>query len=291
MIKSSTFSILIANFNNGRYFKDCYESLIAQTFSQWEAVIVDDCSTDDSVELIRSLVGEDSRFKIYINEVNSGVGYTKKRCIDLAEGEICGFIDPDDAVTPNAVELMMKTHDSHPNVSLVYSNFIYCDDQLSQTSVRKTEQINNKMNDFYNFGGIISHFATFKKSFYHKTSGLSSFYRRAIDQDLYLKLYDSGEVFHIDYDLYLYRIHNGGISTNSNAEKAFFWHWAAIINTAERRNTNVEDLFITKYAERRLLDNQLLQNTLHTNFRNRLKKSKWLKLGKLLGLFKNYDEL
>ena len=46
------FSILIANYNNGKFFKDCYDSIIAQTYKDWEVVIVDDRSTDDSVAII-----------------------------------------------------------------------------------------------------------------------------------------------------------------------------------------------------------------------------------------------
>ncbi len=47
------FSILIANYNNGHFFKDCYQSIIAQTYANWEAIIVDDCSSDDSVTVIK----------------------------------------------------------------------------------------------------------------------------------------------------------------------------------------------------------------------------------------------
>ena len=47
------FSLLIANYNNGRFFKDCYNSIIAQTYTNWEAVIVEDGSTDDSAQVIK----------------------------------------------------------------------------------------------------------------------------------------------------------------------------------------------------------------------------------------------
>lgn len=73
------FSILIAQYNNGKYFEDCYKSIMAQTYPNWEAIIVDDCSTDDSVEQMRKIVGNDPRFKIFVNEENKGCGYTKRR--------------------------------------------------------------------------------------------------------------------------------------------------------------------------------------------------------------------
>src|ERR1700690_716768 len=99
------FSVLIANYNNGKYFKDCYDSLISQTYNNWEEIILDYKSTDDSLEVIKTLIKEDERFKLFENEKNYGCGYTKRKCAELATGEICGFVDPDDAIVPEALEL------------------------------------------------------------------------------------------------------------------------------------------------------------------------------------------
>jgi glycosyltransferase involved in cell wall biosynthesis len=71
------FSILIANYNNGKFFKTCYESIITQTYKNWEAIILDDASTDDSLEIIHQIIGNDSWFKVFQNTENSGVGITK----------------------------------------------------------------------------------------------------------------------------------------------------------------------------------------------------------------------
>ena len=96
------FSILIANYNNGKFFQDCYKSILQQTYHNWEVVILDDASTDNSVEVIKNIIQNDSRFRWYENEKNEGVGFTKGKLIELAEGEICGYLDPDDAILPNA---------------------------------------------------------------------------------------------------------------------------------------------------------------------------------------------
>lgn len=237
------FSILIAQYNNGKYFEDCYKSIMAQTYPNWEAIIVDDCSTDDSVEQMRKIVGDDPRFKIFVNEENKGCGYTKRRCAELANSEICGFVDPDDAISQTAIEEMIKAHTDSPEVGLVHSNFIYCDENLNPEKVHKQQHVLGSQPDFFNFQGHISHFATFKTSFYKKTEGIDPFLQRAVDQDLYLKMYEVGETFYIDRDFYHYRIHNGGISTMQNVRKARFWHWVVIIAAARRRNTNVETIF------------------------------------------------
>jgi len=237
------FSILIAQYNNGKYFEDCYKSIMAQTYTNWEAIIVDDCSTDDSVELMKKLIGDDTRFTIYSNDENKGCGFTKRKCTDFASGEICGFLDPDDAITKTAIEEMVRAHSELPDVGLVYSNFIYCDENLKPQKIHEQKIVVSLLPDFFNIEGQISHFATFKNSFYKKTTGIDAFLQRAVDQDLYLKLYEVGEVSYLNRDLYYYRIHDAGISTNLNARKARYWHLVGIIAAARRRNINIENLF------------------------------------------------
>ncbi len=278
------FSILIANYNNGKFFEDCYKSIIAQTYENWEAIIVDDCSKDNSVEEIKKIVGIDSRFKIFTNDINSGCGFTKRKCTELSNGEICGFLDPDDAISETAIEEMVQKHLELPNVAVVYSNFTYCDENLQPQKLHKQTKIDNFLPYFFNLNGEVSAFSTFKNSFYKKTSGIDPFLQRAVDQDLYLKLYEEGEVFYLDRDFYKYRIHLGGISSQLNGQKALFWHWVAIIKATERRNINIENLFVEQFVERKQLNSKsfIIEN---------LKKSRWLKLGYKLGLVKIYERL
>ena len=142
------FSILIANYNNGKYFGDCYHSIISQTYPDWEAIIVDDCSTDDSLVQISLLIANDDRFKLVTNAKNEGCGFTKRRCADLAMGEICGFVDPDDTISSNAIELMVNAHNKHTDVALIHSNFCYCNEKMDMLyifSKGKHVQVNEKL--------------------------------------------------------------------------------------------------------------------------------------------------
>ncbi|MFV0212754.1 glycosyltransferase [Empedobacter falsenii] len=277
-------SVLIANYNNGDFFKDCYDSLIGQTYQDFEVIILDDCSTDNSIEVIKSIIGEDKRFKLFQNEVNKKVGYTKRRLIELASNEVCGFLDPDDALVSNALESVLFHHYHNKEVGLIYSNFIFCDDKLKKKNVHCATQITVLDHHYLNFHGEISHFATFKKSIYNKTTGIDIYLKIAEDKDWYMKMCEVAPVLYIDEDLYLYRIHDGGISTNKNSEKAYFWHWVALIKMAERRNVNIEELFIDNFVNRKDYDNISTKLEL-------LKKSRLLKLLNKFGLFKGYKYL
>lgn len=284
-MKNYKISILIANYNNGHFFKDCYDSLINQTLQEFEVVVLDDCSSDDSFEVIQNIIKKDDRFKLFKNDTNRKVGFTKRKLVELANSEICGFLDPDDALKPKALEIMVGCHFKNIEAGLIYSNFIYCTENLEEVRIHNAKQIEGFGNpNFYNMKGEISHFATFKKSIYNKTSGINPYYKIAEDQDWYLKIVDIAPSFHINEALYLYRIHKGGISTNNNIDRAFFWHWVAIINAAERRGTDVDKLFYDYFV--RINKLQHLEDKI-----NSLKKSRLLKLLYKLGIFKAYKYL
>lgn len=233
------FSILIAHYNNYNYFLDCYKSILDQSYQNFEVVIVDDCSTDDSFEKITKLTESDTRFKLFRNEKNSGVGFTKKKCIEMASGEICGFVDPDDALAENAIEASLEYHTEH-NIA-TYSSFTLCDHNLQpQRTFAHSRAVKNGDKKFFNIFLEANHFFTFKKSAYEKTSGINPDLSSAVDQDLYLKLYEKGNFTFINQPLYLYRLHSNGVSQDSAKKSKLNDNWQKVIlDTLQRRNITV----------------------------------------------------
>lgn len=231
------FSILIANYNNGKFFNDCYQSFLLQTYSDWEAVIVDDRSTDDSVAIIKDIIKDDSRFRFYENEKNSGVGITKSKLIELASGEICGFVDPDDAITTNALQSAISIFKKNQKAVLTYSSFMKCDENLKPFEQFKSGmQVINNDPHFFNCPVHIVHFVCFRRAIYMQTDKMNSEMRIAEDQDLYLKMYEKGKVIYINEPNYLYRKHSGGISQNENLPKSREYFARVIFNTMKRRD-------------------------------------------------------
>lgn len=230
------FSILIANYNNGHFFKDCYSSILDQTYQNWEIIIVDDCSTDDSVTVIENIIKGDSRFKLFINPINRGCGYTKNRCAQLANGEILGFLDPDDAITNDALQIMVEKHTTNPEVAIVTSKYDLVDLNMSFKNVSSHGCSIPLDKSYLTFGeGALTHFATFKRECFFKSIGIDFRMKRAVDQDLYYKLEEQGKHLFIDKVLYHYRIHDNSISANENLYKAQYWHFYTMINAYERR--------------------------------------------------------
>ncbi|WP_062697738.1 glycosyltransferase family 2 protein [Chryseobacterium indologenes] len=229
------FSILIANYNNGKYFKDCYASLISQTYGNWEVIIVDDASTDDSVEIIESIIKNDPRFRIYHNSSNQGCGYTKRECMKYATGEVCAYLDPDDALYADALEKTVQEFINNSDVTATYSQMMLCDENLTPDKVYAgTKQIYNSRY-FFNCPTQFAHFFTFKRATYLKTSGINPALKSAVDQDLYLKILEHGNVKYIKEPLYLYRLHSNGISQQSFKQGAKESFAKVIHETMKRR--------------------------------------------------------
>jgi len=230
------FSVLIAHYNNYHYFTECYDNLLKQSFQDFEVIIVDDFSTDDSFEKIEALTKNDSRVKLYKNDQNHGVGYTKRRCVELSSGEICGFVDPDDALAENAIEISIQNH-NEKNV-VTYSRFSLCDSHLKPLKpFPHSRTVKNGEPLFFNIFLEANHFFTFKKSAYDKTVGINSKLTSAVDQDLYLKLYETGNFTFIKEPLYFYRLHEKGVSQEKSKKGKLNQNWHHVISdTINRRN-------------------------------------------------------
>lgn len=235
------FSVLIANYNNSQFLDECITSIINQTYTKFEIVIIDDASTDNSREIYLKYA-DNKKIRTYYNNANKGVGYTKHQCIIHAKGEICGFVDPDDALTPDAVESLVNMHHIHPESSIIYSTHYICNEQLAiQQIANYVGQIpNDKKSAFVN-RPIISHFASFKRRLYLLTKGISPIYLKAADKDLYFKLEETGPVIFLNKPLYYYRNHANSISLNANAQHAYFYELTAkfhvILRAKEKRKT------------------------------------------------------
>ena len=245
------FSVLIANFNNGRFLQEAIDSVLAQSFTNWEVVLVDDASTDAS-HVVYDRFSQDPRFRIFHNETNRGCGYTKRKCIELAEGELCGFVDSDDALMPNALEVMVRAHTGHPECSLIYSTcYRYSGDRDTELPIWDFIGEIPAESDFLIYHKkLVSHFVSFKKSFYRKTIGMDATLRCAEDRDLYYKLEEVGPFLHLPIPLYYYRINNDNSVSIGTKEKDAWAHYYSVcaeLNAICRRiggklyRRNVED--------------------------------------------------
>lgn len=236
MNNNPLFSILIANYNNGQYLQETIESVKVQDYIHWEIIIVDDASTDNSIDIYKKYA-DDNRIKIYYNSENKGVTYTKWRCLEVASGEICGFLDADDSLLPNALSIMVNEHLKDKNISIISSRHYICNTQMQ--IIKESEPLKIPKGESYltymHYGP--NHFVSFKRDKYRQTQRLNPQNKIGDDQELYLLLEEVGKWHTINNIIYKYRLQENSLSHKKDFE---CWYWNIIIyhEACMRRNLN-----------------------------------------------------
>lgn len=220
------------------------ESVRRQTYTNWEIVIVDDGSTDDSAMVYQKLI-DDKHVRIFYNGDNYGCGYTKRRCAELAKGDICGYLDPDDTLEELAIERHIVAH-KDKSVSVVYSKAHYCttDGRITGESQLPDYSNGNTYFDYRTWGSM--HFTSFKHDAYLKTEGINPQLKAGVDQDLYFKLEEVGLIYPLDEFCYNWvnsgNDHSVSCGTMHNYIPLWYWNMVARYDTCVRRGLPLDIL-------------------------------------------------
>lgn len=112
------FSIVIPVYNAVPYLHDCLRSVLSQTFADWEAICVDDGSTDTSGVILDGYTSIDGRIRV-IHQQNSGVGSARNAALEIARGEWIWFVDADDMIHPKSIEWLWNVINRNPDVESI----------------------------------------------------------------------------------------------------------------------------------------------------------------------------
>lgn len=97
-------SIITPSYNSSLFIGETIKSVLNQTYENWEMIIVDDCSTDNSVEIINEYVKQDKRIKLFVNSLNSGAAVSRNRALEYTTGRFIAFLDGDDIWRPKKIQ-------------------------------------------------------------------------------------------------------------------------------------------------------------------------------------------
>ena len=245
-----SFSIIMANYNNDKYIQEAIQSVISQTYSDWELIIVDDCSTDTSIEKVKPFLS-DERIKLIRLDKNKGVGYAKRIGCKNATNDILGILDPDDKLAEQTLEIIARYYKENIEIGFIYTNMWNCDSELENCYISRENLEIPEKTSIYN--PIISAFRTFKKSVYLRTLGFDSHLKSAVDKDIIYKLEEVTSFKFVNQPLYYYRHHSNGISQGDHRFEARVNHYKAKCKTYRRRigtgmpNFNLHQLYSEYY--------------------------------------------
>ncbi len=127
-------SVIMPTYNAGKYLADSIESVLSQTHSNLELLITDDCSTDNTRDILESYSKKDKRVKVLYLDKNSGPGIARNKSIERANGRYIAFCDCDDRWFPDKLEKQIA-HMTRKDCALCSSSYLICDEQNQVTGI------------------------------------------------------------------------------------------------------------------------------------------------------------
>lgn len=222
-MKNPLVSIIIPSYNVARYLPDACDSVLSQTYVNWEAIIVNDGSAkDNTAEVAQDYCNKDKRFK-YIYQANKGLSGARKTGIDSAKGEYIQLLDADDALTPTRLEEMFQATLAVDETIIFYSDFIIgLNDSLNGELINSSRP--HSIGRDLHFMDMYTSWRTeflfvpacpfFRASLFSKIEYDASL-RSVEDWDLYLSILSEGYVFRpLNSKNILYRENPSGLSQN-----------------------------------------------------------------------------
>lgn len=222
----ATVSVSIATYNYGRFLRQCIESVKRQTFSDWELIICDDCSEDETATVALELAASDPRIRYYRNETRLGMNGNLKRAADLARGRYIKMLCSDDWLAPTCLETLVALMETYPKIVLASSAETQTDENgrdIRQAfffgepvSIIRGEDMIARMASGNGFGGNSSFLI--RADAYRAVGGYNAKRFYLGDYDLAARLCRIGDYGHIDEPLFYGRIH-GASSSSVNPKR------------------------------------------------------------------------
>ena len=142
-------TVFTSNYNKSKYISETIESILNQSYSEFEYIIVDDCSEDKSWDIIQSYAKKDNRIRAYRNEANCMIVETRNRGLKLSSDNSKYFIiiDSDDVATPDRIQTQIKFLEEHPEYGLVGSDAIIIDEDSKSIGYREYPHTDTEIRD------------------------------------------------------------------------------------------------------------------------------------------------
>ncbi len=210
-------SFIIPCFNHAHYISDCLNSIYSQSNPNWEAIIVNDGSTDDSLTIVNEWLTKDNRFSL-INKSNGGLSSARNAGILYAKGNVLCFLDCDDLILPEMCNLLLDYTTQNIETNIFQSGYRYIYGVNKDVlRVVKPEIRKSFLPDILsqNFGPINSFF--FRREVFDHVNYFDTSLKSAEDWDFLIRVMKSGinDIYVIDKVLVDYRIDDNSMSRNA----------------------------------------------------------------------------
>ena len=210
-------SVTVTNYNYGRFLDQNLSSIRNQTFDDFELIVVDNASTDDSMEVIERHANEDPRIRVVAHAENLGMFASLRESVDLCTGRYRVHVDADDFVlAPDAFEAQVRSLEANPTLAFTYGRLVMVDTSDAEVFVSRAfthdaivpgpVALETVLAFTLNHSGMM-----FRLDAYRRTAGYPDRYAHVADMLLAGRLCATGDVGYIDRPLYAFRKHGGNL--------------------------------------------------------------------------------
>ena len=215
-------SVVLPTYNGMKYIKHSIDSVLNQTFSDFELIIIDDCSTDGTGEFLDRYEKEDTRIRVLHNEENLKLPASLNKGFKLAKGEYFTWTSDDNWYEKDAFEIMIKALDDNPEVGMVYCNCIVIDENERIVDAWKLSPP-----AWIRTGNCIGACFMYRSDVANIVGEYDTTMFLAEDYDYWLRIYENSKLLHLTDFLYRYRAHGESLTATRlkdvHAQNARLW--------------------------------------------------------------------
>lgn len=216
-------TVCIPTYNYGNYIAETIDSILSQKYADFELLIIDDCSKDQTAQVVESYAKKDPRIRFIINKVNLGMVENWNECLSQAKGEYIKFVFGDDLLaSPDALGSMVTLLDSDKTISLVSSSRYFIDQSSQVIKIESNFETGNLAGT-----DVINRCLEYQKNLIGEPSvvlfrrcqagrGFNTIYKQVVDLEMWFYLLEQGSFAYINEPLCSFRIH-GQQQTKVNA--------------------------------------------------------------------------
>lgn len=225
-------SIIMPSYNTGRFIKETICSVLAQTYRHWELIIVDDCSTDNTDEVISEYLHEE-RIRYLKNDANRGAAISRNRALEVAKGKWIAFLDSDDLWMPEKLERQIRFMEENA-YHFSYTNYIEIDEESKPNGRFITGPKKITKTGMYNYcwPGCLTVMYNAEKVGIIQIENI----KKNNDYAMWLKVCKKVECYLLDEMLAKYRKRSGSIS-NYGYVKLVKWHYKLYREAEQKKKT------------------------------------------------------
>ena len=218
---SPAVSVLMSVFNAERHLPEAVESILGQSWTDFEFLIIDDGSTDQSLSILKKYASQDSRIRLSGRE-NRGIPKTVNELLAMARGQYIARMDADDIATANRLSIQVRYLQDHPAVVCVGGYFDLIDEAGRYLTTLRPPVRDDEIQSLLLKGhaAIQNSTAMMRRDALDRCGDYDERFPVAEDFDLWLRLGEAGELANLDATLVRYRLHSNSISERYSGKHA-----------------------------------------------------------------------